>query len=179
MGMVDRSGYILQDLREARGVVVGEGHLDRFQHLDVAGGETLSTETDWGNFLVANWLHGTGRPTPDLRFDYVEDDASGAFSRKRPFVWPDETIRAERLAARPYTFEIPKGAVRAGFATLMERAAARAPRARIDGVLVARQLSGAVEMAVGVLKQASKELNDRIMMQRMRRLQEEPGETPE
>ncbi|MBR0648150.1 hypothetical protein GXW78_00620 [Roseomonas terrae] len=115
--MVDDSGYILQDLREARGLVYGEGHLDRFQHLDVAGGETLSTETDWGNFLVANWLHGTGKPTPDLRFDYVEDDAGdGAFSGKRPFVWPGEALRAEQLPAKPYSFVIPGGAVRAGFA---------------------------------------------------------------
>lgn len=133
--MVDRSGYILQDLREARGAVVGEGHLDRFQHLDVAGGEVLSTETDWGNFLVANWLHGTGQPTPDLRFDYVEDDASSKFSSRRPFVLPDETIRAERIAARPYAFEIPKGTVRAGFAaryTVVDLAGAPPPLLRLE-----------------------------------------------
>jgi hypothetical protein len=132
--MVDRSGYILQDLREARGLVVGEGHLDRFQHLDLAGGETLSTETDWGNFLVANWLHGTGRPVADLRFDYVEGDA-GRFSEKRPFVWPGESLRAERLAARPFVFEIPPGAVRAGFAaryTVVETGADAPPLLRVD-----------------------------------------------
>ncbi|HWT08872.1 MAG TPA: hypothetical protein VN329_06890 [Roseomonas sp.] len=134
--MVDPSGYVLQDLREARGLVVGEGHLDRFEHLDVAGGEVLSTETDWGNFLVANWLHGTGRPTPDLRFDYVEDDAGGGgFSRKRPFVWPGETIRADALAAKPYLFTIPKDAVRAGFAaryTVVDLAGATPPLLEVD-----------------------------------------------
>jgi hypothetical protein len=134
--MVDDSGYILQDLREARGMVVGEGHLDRFEHLDVAGGEVLSTETDWGNFLVANWLHGTGQPTPDLRFDYVEDDAGGGrFSRKRPFVWPGETIRAVALTAKPYVFEIPKGAVRAGFAaryTVVDLAGTPPPLLRVE-----------------------------------------------
>jgi acyl-CoA synthetase (NDP forming) len=41
-------------------------------------------------------------------------------------------------------------AVRAGFALLMERAAAASPRARIDGVLVARQIENAVECIVGV-----------------------------
>ena len=41
--------------------------------------------------------------------------------------------------------------VRAGFATLLHRAATRAPTARIEGVLVAKQLVGGVEMALGTL----------------------------
>ncbi len=45
-----------------------------------------------------------------------------------------------------------EGALADGFATLMARAADRAPGARIDGVLVAKQLSGGVEMALGVLR---------------------------
>src|SRR5262249_53463815 len=40
--------------------------------------------------------------------------------------------------------------VRRGFADLMERAAARAPTARIDGVLVAPYMSGGVETILGV-----------------------------
>ncbi|WP_376087102.1 acetate--CoA ligase family protein [Roseomonas sp. CCTCC AB2023176] len=43
-------------------------------------------------------------------------------------------------------------AVRTGFATLMQRAADRAPGARIEGVLVAKQITGAVEMAAGILR---------------------------
>jgi acyl-CoA synthetase (NDP forming) len=43
-------------------------------------------------------------------------------------------------------------AVRAGFATLLARAAHHAPAARIDGVLVAKQLRGGVEMAVGTVR---------------------------
>ena len=129
--MIDKTGYILQDLREARGIVFGQGHLDRFEHLDVAGGETLSTETDWGNFLVANWMHGTAKPVSDLRFDYVEDDAGdGRFAKTRPFVWPNEIIKAERLPTKPYVFEIPGGAVRAGFAaryTVIDLAGAPPP----------------------------------------------------
>lgn len=45
-----------------------------------------------------------------------------------------------------------EAALREGFATLLARAAERAPGARIEGVLVARQITGAVEMALGVLR---------------------------
>jgi acyl-CoA synthetase (NDP forming) len=44
------------------------------------------------------------------------------------------------------------GAVREGFALLMQRARAHAPNARIDGVLVAKQVTGGVEMALGVVR---------------------------
>jgi acyl-CoA synthetase (NDP forming) len=43
-------------------------------------------------------------------------------------------------------------AVRHGFATLLERARHHAPAARIEGVLVAKQIKGAVEMALGVFR---------------------------
>jgi acyl-CoA synthetase (NDP forming) len=43
-------------------------------------------------------------------------------------------------------------AVRDGFATLMERAARHAPGARVTGVLVAKQVTGAVEIALGVTR---------------------------
>ncbi|WP_431284298.1 acetate--CoA ligase family protein [Humitalea sp. 24SJ18S-53] len=43
-------------------------------------------------------------------------------------------------------------AVREGFATLMARARAGAPEARLDGVLVARQVDGGVEIAMGILR---------------------------
>jgi acyl-CoA synthetase (NDP forming) len=42
-------------------------------------------------------------------------------------------------------------AVRQGFGTLMQRAALHAPAARIEGVLVARQVGGGVEMVVGTV----------------------------
>jgi len=50
-----------------------------------------------------------------------------------------------------------EAAVREGFATLIARAAERAPEARIEGVLVARQIplrgdGGAVEMALGMVR---------------------------
>ena len=41
-------------------------------------------------------------------------------------------------------------AVRAGFATLLERAAEYAPTARVEGVLVAKQLTGGVECILGL-----------------------------
>jgi acyl-CoA synthetase (NDP forming) len=43
-------------------------------------------------------------------------------------------------------------AVRAGFATLLDRAKTAAPSARIEGVLVARQLKGGVECILGVFR---------------------------
>ncbi len=42
-------------------------------------------------------------------------------------------------------------AVRAGFATLLSRAAQHAPQARIEGVLVAKQIKGGTEMAMGIV----------------------------
>ncbi|MBX9699678.1 MAG: acetate--CoA ligase family protein, partial [Acetobacteraceae bacterium] len=42
--------------------------------------------------------------------------------------------------------------VRAGFATLIARARQHAPAARIEGVLVAKQIKGAVEMALGIVR---------------------------
>lgn len=45
-----------------------------------------------------------------------------------------------------------EAAVREGYATLMERAAKRAPSARLEGVLVAKQIKGAVEMALGMVR---------------------------
>ncbi len=43
-------------------------------------------------------------------------------------------------------------AVRAGFATLMERARAHAPGARVDGVLVAQQITGGTECIMGIVR---------------------------
>jgi acyl-CoA synthetase (NDP forming) len=43
-------------------------------------------------------------------------------------------------------------AVRDGFATLIERARRHAPEARLEGVLVAKQIKGAVEMAMGIVR---------------------------
>lgn len=42
--------------------------------------------------------------------------------------------------------------VRAGWATLMQRAKAHAPQARIEGVLIARQIVDGVEIALGILR---------------------------
>ncbi len=45
---------------------------------------------------------------------------------------------------------VDREGVRASFATLMQTARARAPQAKIDGVLVARQLAGGVECLLGI-----------------------------
>ena len=43
-------------------------------------------------------------------------------------------------------------AVRAGYATLIARARQHAPAARLEGVLVAKQIKGAVEIALGIVR---------------------------
>ena len=45
-----------------------------------------------------------------------------------------------------------EAAVRAGFTTLMQRAKAAAPNAKVDGVLVAKQLKGGVECILGITR---------------------------
>lgn len=45
-----------------------------------------------------------------------------------------------------------EAAVRAAFATLMERAKHHVPGARLEGVLIARQILGGIEMALGILR---------------------------
>ena len=45
-----------------------------------------------------------------------------------------------------------EAALREAFATLMARGAERAPGARLDGILVARQIKGATEIAMGILQ---------------------------
>jgi len=42
--------------------------------------------------------------------------------------------------------------VRAGWAMLMDRAKAHAPKARLEGVLIAKQITGGVEIALGILR---------------------------
>ena len=66
--MRDRQGYYVDDLRRARTRMAGPGQFDSFLR---CGKNLLSTETSWGNFLVANWMNGT-RHVTDPRFSYQE-----------------------------------------------------------------------------------------------------------
>jgi acyl-CoA synthetase (NDP forming) len=81
----------------------------------------------------------------------------------------DEAVAAARLFGFPVVMKIlspdilhkseiggvlldiaDTNAVRSGFAVLLERSRAAAPEARIDGVLVAKQLKGGVECILGI-----------------------------
>ena len=92
-----------------------------------------------------------------------------AAAPERETATPDEAADAARRLGFPVVMKIvspdilhkseiggvlldlqDEAAVRNGFATLMERAARNAPRARLRGVLVARQLKGGVECILGI-----------------------------
>ncbi len=67
-------GYTIEALRRARLRMSRYGQWDRFSYQDVGRSELDSHETTWGNYLLANYLHGRGQPMGDRRFDYLEDD---------------------------------------------------------------------------------------------------------
>ncbi|MDB4952167.1 MAG: hypothetical protein JWM27_4816 [Gemmatimonadetes bacterium] len=67
-------GYDPTSLRTARANMPWYGSFDEFGWYDAGHTELGSNETTWGNYLVANYLHGTGSPVPDARFEYKEDD---------------------------------------------------------------------------------------------------------
>jgi acyl-CoA synthetase (NDP forming) len=96
-------------------------------------------------------------------------DAGIAIAPERPCATADEAVAAAEAFGWPVVLKIlspdiahkseiggvlldiaDAGAVRSGFATLLQRAHTHAPAARIAGVLVARQLTGGVECILGV-----------------------------
>ena len=82
-------GYDPPALRTARSAMVWYGRFDQFRYYDTALTELDSHETTWGNYLIANYLHGTANPVTDRRFEYIEDED--------PVTWPGATVA--RLAA--------------------------------------------------------------------------------
>jgi hypothetical protein len=67
-------GYDPASLRTARASMPWYGAFDEFGWYDAGHTELGSNETTWGNYLVANYLHGTASPVPESRFEYREDD---------------------------------------------------------------------------------------------------------
>jgi hypothetical protein len=67
-------GYDPASLRTARANMPWYGSFDEFGWYDAGHTELGSNETTWGNYLVANFLHGTASPVPESRFEYREDD---------------------------------------------------------------------------------------------------------
>jgi len=89
-------GYDPPALRAARRGLVWYGRFDEFRYYDAALAELDSHETTWGNFVIANYLHGTANPVADRRFEYMEDEEA--------VTWPGATVAklaALQAAVRP------------------------------------------------------------------------------
>lgn len=67
-------GYDPPALRTARRGLIWYGRFDEFRYYDAALTELDSHETTWGNYVIANYLHGTMNPVADRRFEYMEDE---------------------------------------------------------------------------------------------------------
>jgi acyl-CoA synthetase (NDP forming) len=99
--------------------------------------------------LLASW----GIPIPDERLARNADEAVAAFrTMNGPVVIKiASTNIAHKTEIGGVLLNLGDAeSVRRGFAELMERVAARAPTAQIDGVLVAPYVSGGVETILGV-----------------------------
>ncbi len=72
-------GYAPSTLRTARRAMPWYGSFDEFHFYDAARTELGSNEVTWGNYLLANFLHGTANPVADRRFEYMEDEHAVTF----------------------------------------------------------------------------------------------------
>lgn len=102
---------------------------------------------------AAAWLSEAGIPMAPVALARSEDDAvrlwqaaGGAVALK--IESPDITHKTE--VGGVLLRRDDEGAVREGFRTLMQRAAAAEPRARLEGVVVQRMAEGHVELVMGV-----------------------------
>lgn len=95
-------GYTIAGLRSARGQMPYYGTLDVFGYYDAAATERTSSETTWGNYLAANYMHGRG--VPDARFNYKEDPDAVS--------WPGSAVAklADIRAALTETIPVAQGA---------------------------------------------------------------------
>ena len=82
-------GYDPTALRTARTNMPWYGRFDQFRYYDISNTELDSHETSWGNYLIANYMHGTANPVADTRFEYNEDEDS--------VTWPGAAVA--KLAA--------------------------------------------------------------------------------
>lgn len=73
-------GNGIEAVRAARAQMPWWGSLDEFHWYSVAQNELSSNETTWGNYLVANYMHGLANPVADARFEYKEDEDAVTWS---------------------------------------------------------------------------------------------------
>ena len=84
-------GYDPTVLRTARSGMPYYGRLDQFRYYDMAFTELDHHETTWANYLIANYVHSTGNPVADRRFEYMED--------QDPVTWPSTVANLASLQA--------------------------------------------------------------------------------
>lgn len=68
------------------------GNFDEFEY-NPAHTIVVSNETTWGNYLLANYLHGSTAAPGDRRFNYIEDN-DPVLWQEQPFVSSLATVRA-------------------------------------------------------------------------------------
>jgi hypothetical protein len=70
------------------------GNFDQFEYFDAAKTELKTTETTWGNYLIANYVHALeASPPGERRFRYLEDQEMVTW----PFTTPELPTRVARL----------------------------------------------------------------------------------
>jgi hypothetical protein len=112
--------YDPASLRVACLLMARPGNFDEFQYL-VGGTELSSTETTWGNYLVANYLHGnTALPAGERRFRYLEDQDS--------VTWP-QSPAVSRLAALTATIAPENDVIMAGGSSITRTTIGQLPYA--------------------------------------------------
>jgi len=73
--------YDPRDLRDACSKMTRPTSFDEFRYFDDARAELESSETTWGNYLIANYVHrDDSSPGGERRFAYLED--------QDPVMWP-------------------------------------------------------------------------------------------
>jgi hypothetical protein len=101
-------------LRTACKLMPRPGNFDEFEYLDRAHTELFSNETSWGNFLLANYLHGsTAAPLGDGRFNYKED-IDPVLWEEQPYVSRLATVRALIRPADDVTIGTAESILRLG-----------------------------------------------------------------
>ncbi len=94
--------YDTGDLRIACSKMPRPSSFDTFSYLDNAGTELESSETTWGNYLIANYVHNNdSSPFAERRFVYLEDHdlVTWPFTRFDDFETPFTVRSLQSLGA--------------------------------------------------------------------------------
>jgi hypothetical protein len=87
--------YEVPALRTAIKYMSRPGSFDQFQYFGAAQTELDTTETTWGNYLIANYVHALDASPPgERRFRYLEDNEMVTW----PFTTPELPTRVAKLS---------------------------------------------------------------------------------